>query len=309
MKKTHSLNSLKTFEVCARVESVQEAAKLLHVTPSAVSHQLKRLELELAVTLFHRSHRKITVTSKGRMLQSTLSKAFELIEGTLEDIQENDIRELVINILPVFSIRWLNTRLLGFFSQFPEIDLTLKNSYRVDDFLARKCDIAIRWGTGHWPNVYSEKLFDEYAMPVLSPELFNLHKIKHEKDLLTLPLIQIYEEADHWQQWAKLNGYRLAKNTKYIKYNDPSAALQAAADGLGVVLGPLALIHNELNTGKLVRPFVNAINTNQSYYLVISDKSDLDKPNILAFVNWIRAEAEIFRKIIHAEVNNGTRGS
>jgi LysR family glycine cleavage system transcriptional activator len=307
MNKINSLNTLKIFEVCARVESVQEAAKLLHVTPSAVSHQLRKLEQELAVTLFHRSHRKITVTTKGKLLQTTLAKAFDLITATLEDIQEKDSAELVINILPVFSIRWLNSRLLNFFSQFPEIDLTLKNSYRVDNFLARKHDIAIRWGTGHWPNVYSEKLFGEHAIPVLSPELFKSHKIKHEKDLLTLPLIQIFDQADHWQQWAKLNGYRLAKNTKYIKYNDPSAALQAATDGLGVVLGPLALIHNELTTGKLVRPFENTINTHQSYYLVLSDKSDLDKPNILAFVHWIRAEAETFREIIDIEINAGKR--
>jgi LysR family glycine cleavage system transcriptional activator len=295
MKKFYSLNSLKTFEVCARVESVQESSKLLHVTPSAVSHQLRKLEDDLGVALFHRSHRKITVTSKGKVLQNTLSKAFSLISDTLQEIQEEDRAELVINVLPVFSIRWLNPRLLGFFNDNPEIDLTIKNSYRVEDLSSQKCDLAIRWGAGNWSDVYSEKLYDEYAMPVLSPDLFKKINTSNEESLLSLPLIQIFEGENYWELWAKLNGYSLPNKAKFIRYNDPSAALQAAEDGLGVVLGPLSLVYNELKHGKLVAPFAKPINTNRSYYLVVADKKALEQPKILSFAKWIRSEAKAFK--------------
>jgi len=294
MKKTYSLNSLTTFEVCARVESVQETASLLCVTPSAVSHQLKKLEEEMGVALFHRSHRKITVTAKGEMLQRTLARAFSLISDTVEEIQEEDQAELVINVLPVFSIRWLNPRLLGFFNHYPDIDLTIKNSYRIENLSMQKCDLAIRWGTGNWPDIYCEKLFDEYVIPVLSPDLLKTVDISDEKNLLTLPLIQLFEGADHWEFWAKQNSYHLPNKVKYIKYNDPAAALQAATDGLGVVLGPISLVHSELKNGKLLAPIAKPINTNKSYYLVTTEEKTLESPRVANFTNWLRSEARAF---------------
>jgi|GEM_PF-936152 len=294
MKNIHSLNSLKTFEVCARIESVQETANLLCVTPSAVSHQLRKLEEEMGVALFHRSHRKITVTAKGKILQKALARAFTLISDTLENIQEEDQTELVINVLPVFSIRWLNPRLLGFFNDYPEIDLTIKNSYRIENLSMQKCDLAIRWGTGNWPGIYCEKLFNEYVAPVLSPDLLKTIDMSDEKNLLTLPLIQMFEGADHWEYWTDQNGYRLPNKTKYIKYNDPAAALQAATDGLGVVLGPLSLVQSELKNGTLVAPITKPINTHKSYYLVSADKKTLDNPRVAKFANWLRSEAKDF---------------
>jgi len=294
MKKTHSLNSLRTFEVCARLESVQETANLLYVTPSAVSHQLRKLEEEMGVTLFHRSHRKITVTAKGKILQKALAQAFSLISDTVEDIQEEGKAELVINVLPVFSIRWLNPRLLGFFNKYPDVDLTIKNSYRIENLSMQKCDLAIRWGTGNWPDIYCEKLFDEYAVPVLSPDLLKTVDMSDEKNLLTLPLIQLFEGADHWKLWTKQNSYHLPYKAKFIKYNDPAAALQAATDGLGVALGPLSLVHSELKNGKLVAPISKPINTNKSYYLVTAEEKTLENPSVAKFTNWLRSEARGF---------------
>jgi len=285
--------------MCARLESVQETANLLCVTPSAVSHQLRKLEEEMGVSLFHRSHRKITVTVKGKMLQSTLARAFSLISDTLEDIQKEDQAELVINVLPVFSIRWLNPRLIDFFNHYPEIELTIKNSYRVENLSMQKCDLAIRWGTGNWPGIYCEKLFDEYVVPVLSPELLKTIDISDENNLLTLPLIQLFEDANHWELWTKQNRYRLPNKTKYIKYNDPAAALQAATDGLGVVLGPLSLVHSELKNGKLIAPIAKPINTHKSYYLVTAEEKTLENPRVAKFANWLRTEAINFEAHLH----------
>ncbi len=299
MKKINSLNALRTFEICARVESVQETANLLCVTPSAVSHQLRKLEEEMGVALFHRSHRKITVTARGKTLQKALAQAFSLISNTIEDIQEEGQAELVINVLPVFSIRWLNPRLLGFFNTYPDIDLTIKNSYRVEDLSMQKCDLAIRWGTGNWPDTYCEKLFDEYALPVLSPDLLKSVDMSDEKNLLLLPLIQLFEGADHWELWTKQNNFRLPNKTKYIKYNDPAAALQAATDGLGVTLGPLSLVHSELKNGTLVAPIARPINTDKSYYLVAAEEKTLENPRIAKFANWLRTEAIHFEANLH----------
>jgi len=283
----------------ARVESVQETASLLCVTPSAVSHQLRKLEEEMGVALFHRSHRKITVTAKGKILQKALAQAFSLISDSIEDIQEEDQAELVINVLPVFAIRWLNPRLLGFFNKYPDVDLTIKNSYRIENLSMQKCDLAIRWGTGNWPEVYCEKLFDEYAVPVLSPDLLKTIDMSDEKNLLTLPLIQLFEGAEHWKLWTKQNRYRLPNKTKYIKYNDPAAALQAATDGLGVALGPLSLVHSELKNGKLVAPISKPINTNKSYYLVTAKENTLENPRVAKFANWLRTEAISFEANLH----------
>ncbi|MCH2057056.1 MAG: LysR substrate-binding domain-containing protein [Thalassotalea sp.] len=302
-KKVQSLNALRTFEVCARTESVQEAASLLHVTPSAVSHQLRKLEEELGVDLFFRSHRKITPTEKGRILQKTLTKAFTKIAETLNELINEDSSELVINVLPVFSIRWLNPRLLSFFNQHPEIGLTIKNSYHVEDLSLQRCDIAIRWGSGQWPGTTCEKLFDEYVLPAARPDLLSTVKIENQEELLSLPLIQTFEGANHWEMWAEQNGYQMPDKPKYIKFNDPSAALQAAVDGLGVVLGPITLVHNELTSNNLVAPFGNPIHTNNAYYLATPKQAGNKNINLIKFQQWIREEAKAFEEVLAKEYN------
>jgi len=303
LKQIQSLNSLRTFEICARVESVQEAASLLHVTPSAVSHQLRKLEEELGLELFLRSHRKITPTEKGRILQETLARAFSNISRTLDELRRDDDSELIINVLPVFAIRWLNPRLLSFFNQHPEIDLTIKNSYRVEDLSQQSCDLAIRWGSGKWPGVDCEKLFDEYALPALSPRLLSQENLKVQEDLLSLPLIQTFEGAKHWEIWAKQNGYQMVDKPKFIKFNDPSAALQAAVDGVGVVLGPITLLHNELINSTLVAPFGKPIYTNNAYYLATPKQAGHKNASLVKFMEWIQGEAETFKDVLAKEYN------
>ena len=299
-KQIQSLNALRTFEVCARVESVQEAASLLHVTPSAVSHQLRKLEEELGIELFLRSHRKITPTKEGQALQNTLASAFAQIETTLNELS-SDNNELTINVLPVFSIRWLNPRLLSFFNQHPEIDLTIKNSYRVEDLSQQKCDLAIRWGSGTWPGVECEKLFDEYVLPALSPRLLAKEDISNQEDLLKLPLIETFEGAKHWELWASSNGHPITHNPKYIKFNDPSAALQAAVDGLGVVLGPISLLHSELSNNSLVAPFGRPIHTNKAYYLARPKQAKSQNAKLAKFQEWVLEEAKKFEDILIRE--------
>jgi len=298
LNKIQSLNALRTFEVCARVGSVQEAAKILHVTPSAVSHQLRKLEKELGFDLFIRTHRKITPTDKGHELQTAVSKSLGIISETIEALSDDSQTELVINVLPIFAIRWLNPRLTSFFKKHPEIDLTIKNSYRVEDLNHQKSDLAIRWGSGEWPGVLCEKLFDEYALPALSPELFDSANISTQEELLTLPLIQIFEGANHWELWARSNGFEIKQKLRYIKFNDPTAALQAAVDGIGVILGPLSLIDNDLSNSSLVTPFGKPIYTNNAYYLATPENSSSKNCNLIKFQEWIREEAKAFENTL-----------
>lgn len=292
--KIQSLNALQAFEACARLGSAQKAAQQLHVTPSAISHQLRKLEDELEIELLHRSHRKIGVTDKGLQLQQTLNQAFKMITETLEDLRAGHRSNLVINVLPVFSIKWLSPRLLDFFQRFPCSDLILKNSYHLEDMATKKCDLAIRWGNGNWPGVYSEKILDEFVLPVLSPRLKADSGICNPQDILKLPLIQLFEEADHWQRWADLNGYPMPEDVRYIKCNDPVAALQAAIDGIGIALGPLTLVMDDIYQKRLITLGCRAVDSGSGYYLVAASEESLESEHVHLFAEWIKQKATEF---------------
>ena len=297
MSQSASLNALRSFECCARLGSVQKAAAALHVTPSAVSHQLKSLEEHFGVTLFQRSVRKVEVTELGRQLQQDLTKAFGLIQDATNKIHEFHLNDVVsINVLPVFSINWLSSRLGSFFQANPSIELRVINSYRIEDITSGSNDLAIRWGNGEWPGETSEKLMDEYVIPVCNPRIANSMSARNGREMLKQNLIEMYISQNHWSLWVKRFDLEIPKSARFIRYNDPVAAIQAAKDGLGVVLAPMALVYDDIVSGILVAPLPEPIPVGSSYYLVSQNQALLEKPHVDLFVKWLKGEIEKYCK-------------
>mgnify|MGYP000005104208 CR=1 FL=1 len=308
MSPAPSLNSLRSFESCARLGSVKKAAAELHVTPSAVSHQLKSLEAHLGVELLQRSVRKIEVTELGRQLQHDLTKAFGFIQDATAKVRQYQLDEVVsINVLPVFSINWLSARLGLFFQANPSIELRIVNSYRVEDINRGGNDLAIRWGNGEWSGGTSEKLMNESVIPVCHPRIANSMCERNGLEMLKQSLIEMYISQNHWSSWAKRFDLEIPKNTRRLRYNDPVAAIQAAKDGLGIVLAPLALVYDNVVTGSLVAPLPESIPVENSYYLVSPNQELLEKPHVGLFVKWLKGEIETYCDAIHGMKYDGKR--
>src|SRR5436853_2819717 len=117
------LNALRAFEAIARHLSFAKAADELHVTPAALSHQIRALEQQLGLELLHRRTRAIELTDTGRLIYPGVHAGFESVRnalGQLERAREGNI--LVIAATPGLVAKWLIPRLWRFLRAYTDID-------------------------------------------------------------------------------------------------------------------------------------------------------------------------------------------
>ena len=199
------LNPLRTFEAAARHLSFTKAAEELFVTAAAVSHQIKVLERSLGVKLFTRAGGTLALTDIGQAYLPAIQQAFkQVIDATNQLHQRKDITTLKINASSTFSVKWLLPRLDAFLRQHPDIELKLSTSNHMIDFSREDLDLVIRYGTGNYPGMRSEKCFSVEAIPVCSPKLLE-HRppLKHPSELAGFTLL--HDGSDHthpnWRNW------------------------------------------------------------------------------------------------------------
>ena len=285
------LNALRAFEAAARHLSFSRAAEELHVTHAAISHQVRALEEEAGVALFHRTGRAVELTDAGRALLPVLSQALDQIADGWAQALGEEGGPLTVSVEPSFAARWLVLRLGKFYRTHPEIELRLLPSSEVIDFERQNVDVGIRYGLGGWTDVIAEKLFEATVYPVCSPLLIDPRKpIRTPEDLRQYPLLH-EETMGHWLQWLEAAG---VKNPKWAArgplFIEASLALQAAAAGQGVALANDALAMTDLAEGRLVRLFDLEVPDEEAYWLVYPKRS-ARKPKVQAFRAWIREEA------------------
>lgn len=283
------LAALKAFEAAARHLSIKSAAAELSVTPTAVSHQIRRLEDSLGVAVFQRLPRQLRLTAAGSELYVALRDGFDLFAAAIGRIRLRDAaRLLTITTTPAFAARWLLPRLGAFRNAHPEQDLRLHTSVEIAPLDGNTADIAIRYGLGSWPGLAAEKLFDDRIAPVCSPLL----KVKKPKDLLKHTLIHnewqtSLRNASTWRAWAKRAKFSDLDSQGGIVFSDESHAISAAIAGQGVALLSTALIEPELQSGVLEQPF-GPVLSNYAFYLVYPEARRAEVEGACA---WIGAQA------------------
>ena len=285
-----SLNALRAFEAAARHGSLSQAAAELHVTHSAVSHQIKALEAELGVPLFRRVGRGVEANAVGQQLEAALSDAFARIGRAVLQARHGDRAGiLTVSVEPSFAVRWLVLRLGRFRSANPEIDLRLSATGELADFSREDVDAAIRHGRGGWPGLEAERLMDARVFPVCSPGLLaNGPPLSRPEDLRHHTLL--HEDNEHyWREWLTAAGAAEVEVGRGPRFDDGHLALAAAGAGQGVALTDDALAAAELADGRLVRLFATEIGTDKAYWLVYPPAA-ATRPKVAAFRAWLLAE-------------------
>src|SRR5690242_13343938 len=156
------LNALRAFEAIARHLSFAKAADELHVTPAALSHQIRALEDQLGLTLFHRRTRAIELTEAGRLRYAGLQAGFETVRNAMRQLERTRERNvLVISATPGLVAKWLMPRLWRFLQTHPGIDARVSATLKLADFEGDGVDAAIRLSKGLIPALHMEKLFDD----------------------------------------------------------------------------------------------------------------------------------------------------
>ncbi|MBT5432388.1 MAG: transcriptional regulator GcvA [Alphaproteobacteria bacterium] len=285
------LNALRAFEAAARHLSFTRAAEELNVTQAAVSHQVKALEERLGVRLFERHGRGLWLTDEGEILLPYLRQAFDLIADGTDLIVSHDAHgPLSVTMLPTFAVRWFIPRLRQFQIKEPEIEVRMVTTERNVDFAREDVDCGIRYGTGDWPGLDSDKLFEDRYVAVCNPELLTRKpRLNRPEDLRHQTLLHESNDED-WRYWLSALHVAGVDGSRGLFFDSSDLAMEAAAAGLGVALGSQIIMQDDLDEGRLVMPFGDLTDENLSHWLVYP-KGSARKPKVAAFRAWLLEEA------------------
>lgn len=279
------LGALEAFEAAGRLGSFQDAAAELHVTPSAVSRQIRSLEGELGVLLFHRLHRGVRLTDEGCAYLSEVQAALARIgEATSRLVGAAGEARLRLSVLPSFAGNWLLPRLGDLERAHPGLMVEMRATTEYADFERDHVDAAIRFGTGPWPGLWSEALLELRFFPVCSPAVAaGLHT---PADLAGQRLLHESHVPDSWPEWLAAAGVPGLTGAGARTFDNAQLVLEAALASQGVALSTDILADRYLADGRLVRPFeIDAISP-RTYHFVCR-RSDLERPLLRAFRDWL----------------------
>ena len=286
------LGALRVFEAVATHLSFSDAADALNVTPAAVSQQIKALEGYIQVPLFRRSGRRVEITDEGLELLPSVRAGLEKLESALQQIKHHRrAGPLQISTLASFLQMWLLPRIRSFRRKFPNVDLRFHTSRELVDFSRTAHHVAIRFGRGDYPNVHSEKLLDDWLVPVANPDLIKQHgMIERGTSLSKFPLLESGDEP--WHVWAQASE-EAAWHSRAPSIEDSAGLLAAAEEGLGYALGRWTLVTRALQKGTLQLAGKGALPYASAYWFVCP-KSFLALPKVAQFHEWIFAAAKAF---------------
>ena len=292
------LNSLRAFEAAGRHLSVTRAARELHVTPAAVSHQVRGLEDYLGLKLFRRSGNSLLLTDAGQACLPGLGEGFDRLMEAIERLKEHDARgPLHVSVAPAFASKWLVPRLERFDTAHPDIDVRISASLELVDFDRQGFDAAIRLGRGSYPGLDVHELFAESVVPMCDPRLTEgPHPLRTPDDLRNHVLLhddslRFERAAPDWPMWLEAAGVRGVDTSRGPHFSHPDHAMQAAMDGAGVVLGWRTLASADLAAGRLTIPFELTLAMELSFFFVCP-KAAADRPKIVAFREWLLEETD-----------------
>ncbi|HEX7915493.1 transcriptional regulator GcvA [Rudaea sp.] len=285
------LNALRTFEAAARQRNFSRAAEEIHLTPSAVSHQVKALERFLGVRLFMRNGRKqMSLTREGALLFERTASAMNLLREAAELLRQGTRNRLTISVLPSFAARWLLPRIGRFVDRHPGLDLSVRSTTTHADFVRDDVDLAIRFGAGHWPNQHAELLMHDILFPVCSPRLLRGKAPRDAGDLARWPWLE--SDPEGWERWFAAASTELPHTKRRLDFGDASMALQAAIDGSGIAMTRRSLAERELTSGSIVRLLPKIGAASQYSYYIVHPVQATPSANAAAFRDWLKTQVE-----------------
>ena len=297
------LHALQAFVAIARTKNLTRAATQLNLTVSALSHQMRVLEQRLDQRLLVRGPRGVTLTAHGERLLETVAPHVEAIERVFARLRERNSDVLTISALPSFSSSWLMPRLPGFMARHPGLEFNLQTGVALVDFEREPVDAAMRLGSGQWPGLNAELLFQEWIVPMASPKLLGRRRRPAADEMGDWPLIgESDDDNKRWRRWFAHFGGTLPKRYA-ASFTDTELLHKAAAEGIGIVLGRLVLAKPLIDNGSLVVLTDERMPAGYSHYLVYPQRS-AEHPPLLAFRAWLLPE---IRKYVSAEKVRGRK--
>ncbi|MBO9664393.1 LysR substrate-binding domain-containing protein [Dokdonella sp.] len=286
------MTALRAFESAARLRSFKRAAAELHVTPTAVSHQIRLLEHDLGVSLFARLPRRVELTAQGRQLQDRLSGAFLDIADALAALRTAPMPGVVtVTTTDSFAALWLVPRLHRFRAAHPEVQVRVEGRPEVVDLrVERSIDVAIRYGGGPVPGLVSpwvlEERFGVYGTPSVVAAA-----AKKAPALISVAWQDSTLYEDGWREWCERAGVDwLRRKVPLLEYKEEHYALQAAIAGEGLVLASSVMVTGSVRAG-LLKPFRDDVCVDGSRYRALCLPGRERQVQVKEFLEWLEAES------------------
>ncbi len=267
------MSGLVSFEAVARLASFSAAADELNLTQAAVSRNVRVLEENLGVTLIDRGGRRMTLTAAGHDFYAGVAVLLAQLHDEARRVRASHAKApLEVAVSNAMASLWLFPRMPRFRKSHPDARIRLICCETDAEVLGPEIEVAITYGKGYWAEYDAELLFDEDAFPVCSPAYLEEYgPIDGPEDLRRHTLIKCeFSQPDwpDWQKWLRRQGVRDAVGQQWIRFNDYRLSVEAARDGLGIVLGGTQFLWRDLTRRTLVKPFESSIPTGWGYYLL-----------------------------------------
>jgi DNA-binding transcriptional LysR family regulator len=283
--------NLQAFEAVARRRSFALAAAELHLTPSAVSHQVARLESHLGVRLFERSAHGVRISVAGEAYLSRVGGALSAIAAATDDLRQGVGNSLYVHSAPSIASLWLMSRLQGFAQAYPDIALNLSAAHTTSDFELGQSDIDIRYGVPNWPGLVVEPLFEERIVPLASPAFIQEHRLKRPEHLVGVKLIQSNVSVVQWSDWFAAFTDRRAPDRFAVRFDRAQMSLDAAMQGLGVALESTTIAGRHIAERKLRPVFGLDKAVRVKAHFAVYPARHAKRPPVKAFLSWLYGEA------------------
>ena len=285
------LPAFAVFAAAARHQNFAHAAEELHLTASAVSHHVRRLETTLGVTLFQRHARGVVLTTQGRALADATNVALadlDAISGSLLS-RDQDTARVRITTLHSLAYCWLIPRLASFTAAHPNVQLDFETSITLTRFDDAGPDLGIRHGPGPWPGLTAHYLMDDSLFPVAAPTLPGVRQVTKAAHIPRLPLLSDLG-LQGWPDWFRAAEVRGANLPAAHSFTDSTDAMLAAVCGLGVALARKHIAAPYIERGELIQLPGPMLKARFSYY-VVHPAHRRPTPAAAAFIEWLRREA------------------
>ncbi|MFM2055307.1 MAG: hypothetical protein RL456_3344 [Pseudomonadota bacterium] len=285
------ITNLQAFEAVARRRSFALAAAELHLTASAISHQVARLESHLGVRLLERSAHGVRLSAVGEQYLARVAGALSALAAASDDIRQGVANSLYVHSSPSLASLWLMPRLPAFAQAWPDVALNLSAAHIHSDFALGTADLDIRYGVPRWPDLIVEPLFEEPILPLASPDFIARHDLSRPDQLREAALIQSNVNVVQWTDWFAAHADQRPPDRYALRFDRAQMAMEAAILGLGVALESAVLARRHIDEGKLVPVFGpdRAIRV-KAHFAVYPARHGKRAP-VEAFLGWIHAEA------------------
>jgi LysR family transcriptional regulator, glycine cleavage system transcriptional activator len=282
------LRALTAFEAAARLGSFRLAAGELNITRSAVSHQVKALELRLGIQLFRREARRAELTQAGQLYFPVVRDAFDLIEMQTRAMRPSTTdNDLTLQVYVTVALKWLIPRLHDFEKRYPDMRVRLSTTYSEWDYNENNADAGFVLTRNRDTNHYSRNLFRSCLTPICSPALLKgPNAIKTPQDLKKHKLLYVYTAEEDWHLWLEAAGVSGVKLSDRLAFDSYLLAQEAAIEGRGVAMtiGPFAT--EELKSGRLANPFKLLVPHRHNWQFICRAENRM-KPKINKFETWL----------------------